>query len=311
VEAAVRIFFSGIGNGNIDRSDRLPPGTRYRLASCHGSYIRAAHGIAQDLVDWGGDFELMLDSGAFTAWSKGHEVTLDHLIPVYADMLAKFEKHATAVWLINLDKIPGSRGRTATVEEMEEAIEISDQNFNALVKEFGPRVLPVFHQNETTERLHQVASMADFVCISPRNDVAEKYRVSWSQEVHALIPGKRTHGLAATGKTMMTTVPWWSVDSATWVFVAGNGGIFFDHSMKVLAMSSKSPSLKDMDEHYQTLSPMRKAHVDTVIASRGFTPEQLAEDHSLRMLWNRIIMMEVYQNIGGVKVPDPLSLFDL
>jgi len=292
----VNIFFSGIGGKGMEHDPRLAGRKRYRLLSCHGAYKRSAYDISRECVDAGDPVEFMYDSGAFTAWSRGEEVHLDELIPVYGDLIKEFGSRATAIWLINLDKIPGSKGRTASPDEIERAIEISDQNYTKLVAEFGPCVLPVFHQNEDEVRLRQIHQMAEFICVSPRNDLPEGDRMSWSQETHRLLASygeeRRTHGLAATGWRMMHRVPWWSVDSATWVILGANGAVFTDTRLKIVQISALSGARKDADNHFRTMAPVVQETLAAQIAARGFTVEELEDDFRARMLYNRVILNE-------------------
>ena len=287
----------------LEFDPRIPPGKRYRLLSCHDEYLSPANYVSQQLHTIGEPFELMYDSGAFTAWSRGKEVVLDDLIAVYSEMLEKYEQGADAVWLISLDKIPGSRGRTASPSEIDGACAESDRNFEVLKKRFGERVLPVFHQNESTERLHSVAAMSDYICVSPRNDLHEASRRKWATEVHAKIPGKKTHGLAATGYEMMSKVPWTSVDSATWALAGANGNIFRDTRLRSLPISSESSATKTGDQHYSTLPVKQQDAIKARVEALGFTVEALAVDPYDRMLFNRIMLTHAYR-----EMPDPATI---
>lgn len=312
----MKLFFSGGPTDRIEYDERLRKGKRYRLMSCHDDYLRQAHKTSQALHAVGQPFELMYDSGAFTAWSQGREVDLDELISIYDLMLEKYEPGAEAAWLISLDKIPGKRGVTATPEEIEEAVRISDKNFAILQKRYGDRVLPVFHQNESTARLHEVAAMAPYICVSPRNDLHEASRRRWSAEVHTAIPGKKTHGLAATGYEMMTKVPWGSVDSATWVLLAANGSVFCDLQLRALSISDQSSAVKDANQHYRTLPQVMRESFAAFAAARGFTIEGLESGFYDRMIFNRVLMTEVMESLPppdqiAKAVPAELPLFDL
>jgi hypothetical protein len=258
------------------------------------------------------NFELMFDSGAFTAWSKGEEVTLEHLIPVYEGLLEKYDGTCNAIWLISLDKIPGGKGRTATPQEIHEAIRISDENFYRLVDRFGPRVLPVFHQNESDERLLEVSAMSEYICVSPRNDLPERARVVWSREVHTLLPkGKNTHGLAATGYEMMTTVPWGSVDAASWLLIAAYGGVYVDRTLRTLAVSEMSPQRHEKNNHFRTLRKHERDLLAARFAEKGFTVEEMETDFVPRAIWNRVMMSELYRSVTEIKQKAQISLWGI
>lgn len=255
----------------------------------------------------------MLDSGAFTAWNKGGEIELEPLVEVYGEMIERYSDGLKAIWLINLDKIPGQRGRTATEEEIDAAIKVSDNNYSILNRHFGSRVLPVFHQNESKKRLHEVASMADYICISPRNDLGEKHRISWAAEVHSLLGGKKTHGLATTGMKMMEMVPWYSADSAWWLSTAINGSIMYVSQtgiIKTVLVSEKSPGRKDKNQHYISMAPKIQNYIDERLAVHGFTFKEVAEHHTPRMLMCIYEVLE-WMKISEVKPIPSGGLFDL
>ena len=291
--------------------------TPHRLLSCHGAYIKAGHNWLADVLknpNAKTENTILLDSGAFTAWNQGHVMELKDLMPVYYDFMSKYWSSVKDIWLINLDKIPGSPGRTADQAEIDDCIRISDENYNILVREFGPRVLPVYHQGESKNRLLDIAKMGDYICISPRNDLHESFRVAWSREAHAAVPaGKKTHGLAATGIVMMTTVPWGSVDSAAWIFKSGTGviSIVLHGNLIDLGVSPKSPTRFDPNRHIMNVDPVTRKQAVARIESLGFTVEQLAESHSAR---TDIIMQEVHYWVANHHRCDfskPPSLFDL
>lgn len=310
-------YFSGIGNFTYEQKERLAYLCRYRLQSCHRDYVKqtkdwlnfASKGLAK------GKIEIMLDSGAFTAWGKGKEIELDPLINIYSELIETYEDNLKAVWLINLDKIPGQRGRTATPEEIEEAERISDKNFNVLQKMFGPRVLPVFHQNESGERLKTVGQMGAYICISPRNDLGEKHRISWAAEVHTLLRGTgwRTHGLATTGMSMANMVPWYSADSAWWLQTAINGSIMYlsqEGIIKTLLVSQQSPGRKDKNQHYISIAKKAQQYIDERLAVHGYTYKDVSEHHNPRMM---VCILEVLEWLQIAKV-QPMTaggLFDL
>jgi len=307
----MKYYFSGIGTFKGDLLDRIAHECPWRLQSCHGAYVKNCFKWGELASRREGHCEMLLDSGAFTAWSKGDSVDLDALMRVYGKFIDQYEDKLKAIWLINLDRIPGSPGRTAGTAELEAAIEESDRNFEILVKEFGDRVLPVFHQNEAKERLAEVARMAEYICISPRNDLPEKNRVTWSAEVHKLIPNSKTHGLATTGGRMVQGVPWYSADSASWVFAGAMGNITVMSGDKLVpvSVSSESPAMKDMGKHISTVSSHFKDYVAERAEHHGFNLTELSEGHGERMAFNMLETLEWVNSVSKVPLPTS-SLFD-
>jgi hypothetical protein len=308
----MHVFFSGIGKGIIEADERLGS-PRFRLFSCHGDYYNYALQTIPLCATIDNNFEVMLDSGAFTAWTKNQEVKLDDLIRTYGAILEKYGDIGRRYWLINLDKIPGAPGRTPSPTEIEEAIKISDDNYEILVKEFGDIVLPVFHQGESYERLSVVESMSSYINVSPRNDIGERYRVAWAKEVHKkLKPETKTHGLAATGLPMMQDVPWHSVDSASWIMVASYGHIWWPKSMTLVSVSSDSPNKHLADHHYVNLSKIEQEKFEDFAKSYDIDMDDLQEDFALRAVWNRLSQSDIYRSIpDDVNKPHQEVLFSL
>jgi len=268
----------------------------HRLFSLHGSYKRAVMNwleLTKREAEAGNmDYPkyIMLDSGAFTAWNAGDDTHLDDVFRAYDE----FEKQAGGlfkeIWMINLDKIPGERGRDPTLEELNEALIISDKNYVKLVDKFGDRILPVFHQGESDERMYELAELVDYICISPRNDVHEKLRKIWSQERHYLLhqkfPGHKTHGLATTGNLMIADVPWYTVDSAAWIIHAAYGKLdFFEgHKYTNLFVTYEGGKQKREASHIDNCLPARRKRVIEAIEGYGFTLEQVQTDVRPRSL---------------------------
>lgn len=307
----MNLFFSGVGKGIIECDERLGS-PRYRLFSCHGAYFKYAQKTGPLVGTLDDQFEIMLDSGAFTAWTKGEEVTLDHLIRDYSTLIDDFGFDINKIWLINLDKIPAEPGRDPTPSELDEAIKISDDNFHILRETFGDRIVPVFHQGESEKRLSEVCDMASYICVSPRNDLGERHRRTWASEVHAKLPkGIRTHGLATTGYPMMSTIPWHSVDSATWIMLAAYGHIIYNEKLQCVSISDDQPNKHDIDKHYINISNAQKEIVVQQMEDWGFTYDGLRSDFVERAIWNRLMMSRLYRSLGEVTQPLQEGLFEL
>ena len=266
----------------------------YRLFSCHEQYLSSTEKTAQLYKERGLRMkEVILDSGAFTAWSKGRIMSFQDVMANYWRGIEAIQPYCDKVWLINLDVIPGVKGRAATEGEIQRAMDASDENQRQLKKSFGDIILPVFHQDEPFERLSVVKELCAegrYICVSPRNDLHEGERREWAQRVHRLTQGFRTHGLAATGASMLLSVPWHSVDSASWVHIAAYGHIMFavDGAFKMITVSSKSPKKDDLDNHYDTFSDERKRYWANQAMKLGFDIEALKESFPLRCALNML-----------------------
>jgi hypothetical protein len=307
----VNYYFSGSGgHDNIPNLARVCP---YRLLACHQltkNYVRNW----LDVTPTDGKNTILLDSGAFTAWTKGEEVLLPDLIETYYEMMSKYWTGVKEIYLINLDKIPGSPGITASNDEINECTKISDHNYNILKKEFGDRVLPVFHQGENEQRLKEIVGMGDYICVSPRNDLPERYRISWAKEIHSKIPPSiMTHGLATTGYKMLTQVPWTSVDSASWLMTCAMGGvnICINGQLLQLSISEKSPNRYTTMQHYNSMPELMKSKIKERIDLYGFTDKDLITNLYRRMDFTMYEILEWVNNHHFVELSYQNQLFEL
>lgn len=268
-------YFSGIGT---DARTRLL--LRYPQAAILYTYAYLDRIVAFRQLARGMRRRVLIDSGAFSAWSRGAEVDREDLARVFAEVLA--DGHDAR--LINLDVIPGEKGRDPTAAEVLEAMRKSEDNYAWLDARFPRLVLPVFHQGEPLSYLRELESLTDYVCLSPRNDVAERYRLAWIEQSQNSTT--RYHGLATTGHRMMVTGRWESVDSATWMIWAAYGCVMApraDGGWWQLSVSDKGDRRKKHGAHINTLPARDQEAAREFIARTGFTAEQLRDDEYARL----------------------------
>ena len=312
----MRFFMSGTPR-NDEHQDKEDGLCTHRLFSLHGEYKRAVLRWVQNAITEMDRRELprtlMLDSGAFTAWNKGHTTSVEQVIDSYGEFMDIAKGAFDNVYMINLDVIPGERGRDPTLEELKEAVRVSDINFKILTDRFGPVVLPVYHQGESEERLYQVEEQAEYICVSPRNDLHEAVRVTWSAKAHSLLKeGTRTHGLATTGNKMLLNVPWWSADSAAWVLHGGYGklDIYIDGKYTNVFLSDDAGKDRYFDQHYNNFADPIKRKIEGVCEHYGFSLEQVKGSGRLRGIVNMGELIKFADHVKetgvNVKVQDTL-----
>lgn len=195
---------------------------------------------------------VMTDSGAFTAWNIGKSVD----IRAYADWALSQQIKFPRVLSVNLDVIPGEKGRTSTKQERLDGMRQSLKNADYL-RASGLNVMEVFHQDEPKEFLFELLDRLPengVLGISPRNDKHLKAKVEWSRVVLSAIKEKRgienfprTHGLAVTSVEMLREFPYYSGDSSTWVNPFRYGG-YVDERGRIVGIDtkmSKRPTSKE------------------------------------------------------------------
>ena len=176
---------------------------------------------------------IMIDSGAFSAWSLNKKINLYEYAEWAKIIYKKYKQKNNEIHFINLDVIPGLRGITSTIAERKDAIIQSKKNAK-LLKNEGLPIVEVFHQDEDIEIFYDMVNRnyPNLIAISPRNDVPVTSRQTWLQHLLCKIIQKygknnipKCHGLGVTAETMLLTFPFYSVDSSSWItpYVYGNG----------------------------------------------------------------------------------------
>lgn len=155
---------------------------------------------------------IIVDSGAFSAWTKKQHINIDK----YIEFCKSFKHRPENIYFVNLDKIPGDFGRKPTKNEIEESAQIGWNNM-LYMENHGIKVIHVFHQHEDFKWLDKLVEHQEYIGISPANDVTKQVRMLWLNKVFSRIKASRkTHGFGATAKEIVLGYPWYSVDSTSW-----------------------------------------------------------------------------------------------
>lgn len=175
---------------------------------------------------------IILDSGAFSAWNKGKIISIDEYITYAHHAIRRAEKAGKSIRVVNLDVIPGSVGKTKTlVKNIRE--EAAEQGYKNLLKMKASGITPihVFHQGEEDKWLHKMVEQTDYIGISPANDVPNQSREAWLTEVFTKLHKENikvnTHGFAVFIPKMLRALPWTSADAISWLMIAANGSIIY------------------------------------------------------------------------------------
>lgn len=284
-----KIYLSGHLPGPLKAmNDFFAEHNAYRLASFATEYVENAVSYIDAIKDTKCKGNMLLDSGAFTSWSKGTQIDINELITFFDSLLCDFG-HVINFHLINLDVLPGKKGEQATQQQVEESAKQSIENFYILNNKFPKKVLPVFHRGENKKFLELFYKETDYICVSPLVGTSERERRAWIRELD-IKEGVKVHGLATTGYKMLSIFDWYSVDSASWTMSAAMGGIQFlsDSSIKNIAVSSDSPKTKKLGGHFLTLSNMEQESLLSIINDSGFDMETLSESYIARFKWNAL-----------------------
>jgi hypothetical protein len=166
---------------------------------------------------------LIIDSGAFSVWTRNEFIDIDK----YAEFCFEIKKHFvnSTVSYVNLDVLPGKFGKRPTQEQRQHSAEQGWKNMLYLEAK-GLKVIPVFHQHEDFEWLDKLRNHCDYIGISPANDVSMNEKLNWLNKVFSVIKDTiKTHGFAVTSYSQLSKYPFYSVDSSSWTAPARFGSI--------------------------------------------------------------------------------------
>lgn len=246
---------------------------------------------------------LVIDSGAYSMWSRGKEFNIDE----YIDFLNSNDVLDQAFWAAEADVIPGKMGIDPTEQERNEAPEKSWQNYLYMIErvKWPKKIVPIFHQGEDFKHLKRMLEFRfsdgdhiPYIGISPRNDVHVNEKMKWYEVVWKIIressnPDVLTHNFGMTTISLMEQYPSMSSDSTSWVRSASFGNIMIvvNGKIKTIYVSNRNPDSPDHINN-QPLAIKEAIENECKKIGHGFTLDALTNDEngSLRPIWNLIVL---------------------
>ena len=169
-----------------------------KVSNCLTSYAFIKD--PEKMIKLWGDYRpknLILDSGAFSVWSKGDTVDIDK----YANFCKGVKDilpEGINLYVVNLDVLPGKFGERPTEQQREDSAKQGWENMLYLESK-GLKVIHVFHQHESFEWLEKMRKHSDYIGISPANDCSMNEKMAWLDKVFSIIRDTiKTHGFAVT-----------------------------------------------------------------------------------------------------------------
>ena len=229
---------------------------------------------------------VFLDSGAYSAHTKGAQIDVDSYIDYINGLDDTFTCYA------QLDTIPGVFRKPKTKEQLLEAPEVSWKNYIYMRERVKSpdKLLPIFHQGEDWHNLTRMLDYEpriDYMGISPANDVATTIKEGWIRECFKIIeksknPLIKTHAFGMTSLRLLERFPFYSADSTSWIMYAVNGMIMTQYGPLV----ASDRKVKDPG-HILNLHPdMGKELEEYIFELCGWTRQELADDYKKRLMYN-------------------------
>lgn len=259
------------------------------------------------------NWDLVVDSGAYSAWSKGKKFDMDE----YINFLESNKILDVCFWAAEADRIPGTFGVDPTEEDRLAAPEESWQNYLYMIKRVSwpKKIVPIFHQGEDIKHLIRMLSyrfpdgdFIPYIGISPRNDVHVNEKMKWYEYVWKIIYEKcaelgreipLTHNFGMTTISLMEQYPSCSSDSTSWVRSAsfGNITIVMNGKIKSIYVSNRNTNSPD---HINNQPAAVKEAVEKACKKmgHGVNIEALVNDEkgAIRPLFNLISLNDWKQS---------------
>ena len=237
---------------------------------------------------------LVIDSGAYSMWSKG--ITFD--IDKYINFLNSNNVIETCFWAAEADVIPGNKYSIPTHSQVEEAAEQSWKNYLYMIDrvKIPKKIVPIFHQDEPFDCLKRILEYrfkdGDHIPYIGLGCHGVSDAFMWYEQVHKIIkessnPNVKIHNFGLTVPEFLETFPSFSSDSTTWFQSAchGNISIFKDGHMSCVYVGKSRNYNK---QHYDYLSEAKKEYIRDYIIKiggpYGFTPEDIINNEKVQPL---------------------------
>jgi len=276
---------------------------------------QGAHRLQSQLLDrrnidcWisskSNESKLFVDSGAYTAYTKGITVNVDD----YINYLNSISKGCTI--FAQLDTIPGQMGKPKTVEERINAPRLSWENYIYMRERLlqPEKLIPIFHQGEDYYWLWNMLEWTDdngehipYIGISPAIDVPgleEFLTTSFDIISRSSNPNVKTHAFGMTRLKLLELYPYTSADSTSWKLSAAMGSIYTPWG--TIYISDRGTA----DKSYIDNQPKEaQERLYSYIESCGFTFGEAAKFDYVRYIINIQYLMKWakdYKFRGGVK----------
>lgn len=241
---------------------------------------------------------LFIDSGAFSAHTRGAELDVDE----YIEYVNSIDEHLHV--FAQVDKIPGVFAQPKSKQDLLEAPELSWQNYLYM----RPRVkspdklLPIFHQGEEWKWLENMLEATfdgkhiPYIGISPANDQPVKEKEKFIDRCFKIIakssnPDVQTHAFGMTSLNVLERYPFTSADSTSWIMNGANGSIMTKYGSITL-----SSGRTHAPEHIGKMPKAAQEEIQQYVESHGFDINELATDYKQRILFNVMYLSEWAKN---------------
>jgi queuine/archaeosine tRNA-ribosyltransferase len=217
----MNVYFAGLG-ANDDRIDFLVDFGARRLMLTF-AYHEMYDGRINIFRDIG--FDLMLDSGGFTAMTLGKNINLD-------DYCSYIKKTGISKYIV-LDVIGDEK------ETMKNLIKMEKKRLNPI---------PVYHLGQDICVLETLCMNYDYVCLGGTVGSSRSKRFDFFSTVFENFDNKKFHGLGVNDLPLLESFNFYSVDSTSWLIAAKFNKIFSKNGKQKQA--PENMTLRENGKHH-------------------------------------------------------------
>lgn len=235
-----------------------------------------------------------LDSGAYSAWSRGLSITVEE----YAKFILE---HRDLFQIVaGLDVIPGSKtDKNTSSGQIALAAEQTWENYlqlKELLKPAGIEPIATFHYGEPFKYLERMlAAKVGYLGLGGVAKRGMTERLPWLDKVWSEFltdregwPIVKAHGFGMTSLELILRYPWASIDSTSWVLSGRFGMVFMliNGTIHKITFSNQSPKMREEGQHFHSFSKREQGVIAEHLGEIGLSPEKLIKDYVARDLAN-------------------------
>ena len=256
--------------------------------------------------------KIIIDSGAFSAWTRGKVIDVDE----YIEFLNNNEEWFTLYGQI--DTIPGTReGNPPTIKEVSEAAGKTWDNYLYMRERLKnpDKLLYTFHVGEPLNQLKEALEWKD------ENGQGMKYmalggmvgknafvRESFLESCFHIIenssnPNVKVHGFGMTSNEVMRKFPLTSVDSTSWILTAAMGSIMTDVGSVVIS------EVQSNHKNSKTSCEVSMNNLEELIKPYGINLEELKTSCYSRQIYHLRYLTDKANKLECRRLPKKKKLF--
>lgn len=283
VKQYMKLYLAGMEESCVDKID------------CNALFSYIGQGRLQfdKMKDFIKPGKLFIDSGAFSAWTKGAKVNVKEYI-------SWLNERADDINLCGqVDVIPGDRVFGTTPKQVREAAQSTWDNYLFMRKRLKnpDSLLYTFHVGEPIEFLKQALEWRDengnpipYMAFGGMVGKPAKIRDIFLEKCFRTIressnPNIKVHAFGMTDFDLLEKYPIYSADSTSCIMVGAMGNVMSDYGN--IAVSNNQIHDKN---HYSHLPKKAIEDFNKTIQEFGFTLDELAEHRDNRILFNALYM---------------------